>query len=61
MHVERGVTLIVCAYLLDLHQYRHLNKSTTHYTVLLSREKGRDLTQSYDKNSYTNSNVKRAK
>ena len=26
-----------------------------------SREKGRDLTQSYDKSPYTNRNVKRAK
>ena len=30
-------------------------------TLLLSREKGRDLTQSYDKSPYTNRNVKRAK
>ena len=29
--------------------------------VLMSREKGRDLTQSYDKSPYTNRNVKRAK
>ena len=27
----------------------------------LTREKGRDLTQSYDKSPYTNRNVKRAK
>ena len=27
----------------------------------MSREKGRDLTQSYDKSPYTNRNVKRAK
>ena len=29
--------------------------------ALISREKGRDLTQSYDKSPYTNRNVKRAK
>ena len=30
-------------------------------TLVLMREKGRDLTQSYDKSPYTNRNVKRAK
>ena len=31
------------------------------YWLLIQREKGRDLTQSYDKSPYTNKNVKRAK
>ena len=32
-----------------------------YYVVTFTREKGRDLTQSYDKSPYTNRNVKRAK
>ena len=31
------------------------------FTTIIQREKGRDLTQSYDKSPYTNRNVKRAK
>ena len=35
--------------------------SYTKFQVNISKEKGRDLTQSYDKSPYTNRNVKRAK
>ena len=36
-------------------------KLNTGNIIFLTREKGRDLTQSYDKSPYTNRNVKRAK
>ena len=37
------------------------NNITTYVMDYIVREKGRDLTQSYDKSPYTNRNVKRAK
>ena len=49
-------------------KYAPLHHSRTYTNVYIgirstsmSKEKGRDLTQSYDKSPYTNRNVKRAK
>ena len=50
-------TLNCCIVLYKVNKWTELNL----LLVVSQREKGRDLTQSYDKSPYTNRNVKRAK
>ena len=58
-----GATTDTNSKLLWLNRFTTSQPSTYHksYVIKQWREKGRDLTQSYDKSPYTSRNVKRAK